>query len=229
MPTNNNIESNRKLSWNHTQNEDYVKQLKKRIEDVDFVWVSQFIDLLEDKFKHAILIKDIGCQAFQFYKEIKKRNLNFQYFGYELDKRYVDIGLNYFPELKDFVEVCDFSTKEDVKHTDITICSATIEHVDNWASFLMKMLSTTTSTLLLRTFFGEVTRRDLCHHLGADEGYPIWQFSFSEFLSLIRDAGFYPEIIKDRYTDSLPKYLNVQPHGIVRTQYVIVATREIRK
>jgi hypothetical protein len=199
--------------------------IRHRIENVDLVWASQFIDILQEEPNKLVSIKDIGCQAFQFYKEIKKRGLPFDYHGYELDQNYVNLGLEYFPELSNKVLVGDFANLDEVKFTDITVCSATIEHIDGWIEFLQKMLNTTSNIVVIRSFFGENTKRSICNHNGATDNYPIWQFSFSEFLAVIRKSGFFPEIVRDRYTNSLPKYLDVLPDGIVRTQYVIIARR----
>lgn len=212
-------------SWNHTQGSNYLPMIRSRIEKVDLVWVSQFLDILQKEMSGSGSIKDIGCQAFQFYKEIKKRGLSFDYHGYELDQSYVDLGLEYFPELSQKVYVGDFAKLPSVKQTEATVCSATIEHIDHWIGFLQKMLSTTSNVAVIRTFLGEDTRRDLCHHDGVADTYPIWQFSVRDFLTEIRRCGFFPEVCRDRYTDSLPKFLDVRPDGIIRTQYVIVARR----
>ncbi len=212
-------------SWIHTQGPDYLNMIRHRIENVDLVWVSQFLDILQGESDKSVSVKDIGCQAFQFYKEIKKRGVPFDYHGYELDQNCVDLGLEYFPELSKKVLVGDFAKLDEVKHTDVTVCSATIEHIDSWIGFLQRMLNTTSNVVVIRSFFGENTKRDICNHNGATDNYPIWQFSFSEFLAVIRKCGFFSEIVRDRYTDSFPKYLDVLPDGIIRTQYVVVARR----
>ena len=72
---------------------------------------------------------------------------------------------------------------------------------------------------------GETTQRVVGYASGANKGYPIWQFSFQDMFSAIRDFGFYPELIKDRSTESLPRLIDVQPNGIIRTTYIIQAKR----
>lgn len=212
-------------SWNHTQGANYIPMIRDRIEKVDLVWVCQFLDIIHAQLGSAASIKDIGCQAFQFYKEIKKRGLSYDYHGYELDQQYVKLGLEYFPELSDKVDVGDFAKLANVKNTDVTVCSATLEHIDGWVEFLHKMLDTTSKVAVIRTFLAQHTQRDLGSHVGATEPYPIWQFSFRDFLTVMRRRGFFPEVVRDRYTDSLPKFLDVQPDGIIRTQYVVVARK----
>ena len=83
-------------SWQHTQNSDYIKLIRHRIENVDLIWVKQFLNIINnevDTNNKYISIKDIGCQSFQFYKQIKNNNLPYDYYGYELDKSYIEIGL----------------------------------------------------------------------------------------------------------------------------------------
>ncbi len=214
-------------SWQHTQNAKYLELIKKRIETVELTWVSQFLESLINlkKINKNYSIKDIGCQTFQVYKQIKSKNLPYQYFGYELDKTYLNLGLKYFPELKSKVILGNFLQIKEPKHTDISVCSATIEHVDNWILFLEKMLNSTSNYIYIRTFMGETTQRVVGYTSGATEGYPIWQFSFQDMFSAIRDFGFYPELIKDRFTESLPKLLNVNPNGIIRATYIIQAKK----
>jgi hypothetical protein len=199
--------------------------IRNRLEKIDLTWVSQFIDILENELNTPASIKDIGCQAFQFYKEIKKRGLPYDYLGYELDQDYVDIGLDYFPELNKKFFVGDFAKFKEIAQTEASVCSATIEHIDDWVGFLQRILKSTSEVAIIRTFLGENIRRDLCSHLGAEDSYPIWQFSFGEFCAEVSRCGFVPEIRRDKYTDSVPKCLEVLQDGIVRTQYVIVARR----
>jgi hypothetical protein len=214
-------------SWQHTQNAKYLELIKKRIETVELTWVEQFLESLINlkKINKNYSIKDIGCQTFQVYKQIKSKNLPYQYFGYELDKTYLNLGLKYFPELKSKIILGNFLQIKKPKHTDISVCSATIEHVDNWILFLEKMLNSTSNYIYIRTFMGETTQRVVGYTSGATEGYPIWQFSFQDMFSAIRDFGFYPELIKDRFTKSLPRLLNVNPNGIIRATYIIQAKK----
>jgi len=189
--------------------------------------VEQFLEWLVNlkKINKNYSIKDIGCQTFQVYKQIKSKNLPYKYFGYELDKTYLNLGLKYFPELKSKAILGNFLEIKEPKHTDISVCSATIEHVDNWILFLEKMLNSTSSYLYIRTFMGETTQRVVRYTSGATKGYPIWQFSFQDMFSAIRDLGFYPKLTKDRFTESLPRLIDVNPSGIIRTTYIIQAKR----
>jgi hypothetical protein len=220
--------SSHKSGWHHTQNSEYLTSIRKRIESTDLTWVRQFLDIIvHRRGRDHLSIKDIGCQAFQFYKEIKKRNLNYSYFGYDLDATYVNLGLEFFPELTEMVHIGDFSTIENVNATDVSVCSATIEMVDNWVKFLTKLCDSTEQLIVMRTFLGESTQRASKRQEGATEDYQIWQFAFTEFFDLMAKLGWHPEVFRDEYTDSLPVYHNYgkSQGGVVRTQYVIVAER----
>lgn len=226
------IEKNlRQKGWQQTQNSDYIKLIRYRMESVDLTWVKQFLSIINNEVdtnnKH-ISIKDIGCQSFQFYKQIKNKNLPYDYYGYELDESYIKIGLEYFPELSNNIYLGDFTKYDDVKQTDISLCSATIEHVDNWNIFLEKMLSSSNKMAIIRTFLGENTERKSVRTTDAKADYPIWQFGFTDFLNAIAKLGWKPEVKRDSFTDSLPIYKSygVDVTGVVRTQYIIVAKKE---
>ena len=133
--------------------------------------------------------------------------------------------MQYFPELQTNVKLGNFLKVKEPICTDVSVCSATLEHIDNWSLFMEKMLDSTSDYAYIRTFMGETTQRLVGHHSGSKEGYPIWQFSFIELFSIIRDLGFYPELRKDAHTESLPRLLNVSPNGIVRSMYVIQCER----
>ena len=63
-------------SWNQTQSFDYFEIQRKRIASVDLGWVSQALDIIQREMisSDKLSLKDVGCQMFQFYKGLKKRN-----------------------------------------------------------------------------------------------------------------------------------------------------------
>jgi hypothetical protein len=120
-----------------------------------------------EKLNETLSIKDIGCQTFQVYKQIKSKNLSFHYYGYELDKNYVDIGLKYFPELESKEIIGNFLEVSKPIYTDVSVCSATLEHIDDWILFLEKILESTSSYVYIRTFMGDTTQRVTGNQFGA--------------------------------------------------------------
>lgn len=214
--------------WHNTQNDDYLRLLKYRIQNIELVWVKQILDLIDE---HAAgmeskTIKDIGCQTFQFYKQLKSRGLPYKYIGYELEKKYVELGLKYFPELSKSVFICDFNKVKTPINTDISITSATLEHMDKWSYCIKKLISTTNNLILIRTFLGVGSERIYVQELGASEKYPIWQFDFLEFMDIFSKQGWSTRLIRDKYTDSLPilKVYGDEKTSVLRTQYILVAT-----
>ena len=80
-----------------------LKIYEKRIQNVNLTWVDQVLNILAPMIsKKKLSLNDYGCNVFQLYKGIKKRNLNKKllYTGYDHDKHYIILGLKYFPELK---------------------------------------------------------------------------------------------------------------------------------
>ena len=71
---------------------------KHRLNNVRLTWCQQVLNILKN-FSIGT-INDLGCNYFQLYKEIKIRNLKYNYFGYDIDENFVNLGLKKFPELK---------------------------------------------------------------------------------------------------------------------------------
>ena len=69
-----------------------------RAAKVRLEWCKQILSLIK-KFKIKS-INDLGCNYFQLYKEIYYQKLRYSYFGYDIDKKFVSIGLKYFPSMK---------------------------------------------------------------------------------------------------------------------------------
>ena len=47
-------------------------------------------------------INDLGCNYFQLFKEMYLRKSKYDYFGYDLDQKFINIGLDYLAKLKNF-------------------------------------------------------------------------------------------------------------------------------
>lgn len=214
--------------WQHTKSEAYIESVEQRLLNVSLTWVEQFLDIiLEKNGMSSASINDFGCQSFQFYKGLKSRALNFDYRGYDLEAKYVEIGLRVFPELIDKYSLMDISVSPPPARGDISVMSATLEHIHDYRSALKNILSHTNRLVVLRTFFGDRTYCSIAREKGASHDYLIWEFSFSEIMGIFDELGFTTSIIRDRYTDSMPKYLSHEyvTKGIVRSQYVLVGER----
>lgn len=218
------LKGNLPQNWQETQNDDYLQLIKSRAVGIELVWVQQMFEIFLKR-GGVLSVKDIGCQAFSVYKYIKTHSVNIEYFGYEIEYEYVKIGLSLFPELSDKITIGDFSLIESVVETDLTVISATLEHVDVWGQFLKKALLSTRKTLYLRTFVGGKTVRSEGLLPGAIRPYTIWEFGLKDLLYQIESSGFNVEIRRDEYTMSEPLYLDVEPKKLERSMYVIIANR----
>lgn len=214
--------------WQHTKSEAYIESVEQRLLNVSLTWVEQFLDIIAERnVEIPASINDFGCQSFQFYKGLKSRLLDFDYHGYDLEAKYVEIGLRVFPELVDKYSLMDISTSQPQRASDISVMSATLEHILDYRSALKNILTHTNRLVILRTFLGDKTHCSIARENGAPHDYLIYEFSFSEIMGIFDELGFTTSIIRDRYTDSMPKYLSHEyaTKGIVRTQYVIVGER----
>ena len=132
------------------------KLYEDRAKNVDLIWCEQVISILEElSLPGEVSISDIGCNYGQLFKEIKRRGLEnkLNYFGYDIDELFLDMAKRTFPEsAKKFVQLDIENAK--LNKSDITVCSATFEHLDNPEESLKKMLSATSSHMILRTFVG---------------------------------------------------------------------------
>ena len=213
-------------SWNQTQSFDYFEIQRKRIASVDLGWVSQALDIIQREMisSDKLSLKDVGCQMFQFYKGLKKRKLGIKYYGYDLDESYIKFGMKYFPELESQFIVGDFTQLQAIKSTSISVCSATMEHIENWRLFLKKILSSSKTLCILRTFLGEKGDNIYVRATGALSDYPIWQFEYAELFDAIESLGWHPELEKDIYTRSLPvtKVIGPDEVEVVRTCFFVV-------
>ena len=71
---------------------------KKRLENVRLTWCQQILEIIK-KLKYSNpKINDLGCNYFQFYKEIKINKYVCDYFGYDIDKKFDYNIYNKLPE-----------------------------------------------------------------------------------------------------------------------------------
>lgn len=206
-----------------TQNEDYLNLCIERVKkDITLTWVEQFLDIIEERCDTNLKLQlnDIGCNLGQFWKGLKTRNSQIDYTGFDIEEIYLENARKIFPEKKEFFLLLDV-TKEKPDLADITVVSATLEHFDDFAGILSNLLQTTSKMFILRSFMGD--RSEKAIFVKDQSGYYyINQYSFREILELFDKHGYKTTVVRDRYTDSMPKYIG---KGIVRTQYIIVGEK----
>ena len=205
-----------------TQNSDYLEVSEKRLTLPPLIWVNQFTEIINSKFGtyQKIKINDIGCNVGLFARNINELKSNVDYRGIDISDVYLNIARQKFPELR--FENQDFSSKElnrEQFKCDISIVSATLEHIQNYKQFLKNIFSSTQKLVLIRTFLGDESRKDYCQKENALNPYLIRQFKKDQLVNQDFNKEWTVEFREDKATQS--KWKNICAE-IKRRQIVIV-------
>lgn len=216
----------KKQQYTHTSEVFGLKLLRlyeNRIKNIRLTWCDQVCNLLwHYKFSKSS-IKDIGCNTFQLYKSLKFFNFKGKYYGYDIDQKFIDIGLKYFPELKKFYKCAN---AEDIKlrKTEVSVVSATLEHVDNPKKILKNIINSTSKIIILRTFFG-LNKQKTIEYKKTKKPYYINRFSFHEINNFFRKNKFSTSFILDEATNFSTKQLIVNKSKATRNMFILVANK----
>lgn len=210
-------------TWGRKQYDIY----RHRIQNISLKWCLQIIQILKKQkiFKKKVTIKDLGSNYFQFYKEIKlkKLNNNVDYFGYESEKKYVELGLKFFPELKKKYKIVNIENCKLI-NTDISICSATLEHTLNPGKILNKIIKTTNDIIIIRSFVGNKNLKKI-YFTKKNDGYLIRQFTRKFFTEKFSKSNFKTTFHLDLATNKRFNYIN-NSKSFKRKFYIIVAVKK---
>jgi len=206
------------------QDDEYLELSLKRLEGNAFplVWCVQFADIIREYFPitdSQLSINDIGCNVGHFCRVILDNPV--AYNGFDISETYLNIARRSHPQHK-FTNI-DIANEKPETNADISIMSATLEHITKWEEALKNVLYSTTKLVLLRTFFDNEPAIDMYKKSNAIHPYLIRKFTFEQVAKCAASIGFSTQFIRDRATDSIPQYLGC---GITRTQYVAVLRRE---
>jgi hypothetical protein len=205
----------------------YNHRIKKKI---NLIWVTQFLNLIKNKKEISkiknLKINDIGCNLFQFYKGIKKKKLRYNYFGYEFDRTYINYGLKFFPELKKKYKLANIE-KINFKTCDVSVISATLEHLNSPFSTLGNILKSTRKMILLRTFCGRKNIKKLYYNAAyIKKPYYINQYSLKKIKEIFKKYGFSKiTIITDKATHG--KYIKM--YSEIRRKFCILQGLKLKK
>lgn len=215
------------MDWHlNTQNKDYLDLSIKRLNEPPLVWVSQFTDILNSKIKYLdqleVMINDIGCNVGHFYRNINQLSRKVKYVGFDISKTYLDIARSHFPEanfIQEDIGNKDFDKK---KYTcDVSIVSATLEHIDDYEQFLENIFLSTRVFVLIRTFIGEKSLKEYCLKPGAKNSYLIRQFQINDLKNRPFNYRWSYSQIIDKATDGCEKEVC---ENIIRKQEIILFT-----
>ena len=212
------------MDWHlNTQNKDYLDLSIKRLNEPALIWVSQFTDIINSKIKSidkpVFKINDIGCNVGHFYRNINEINSKVNYAGFDISKTYLDIAQSHFPEAS-FIQEDVGSSKFDKNkyNCDISVISATLEHIENYEVFLENVFQSTNELVLIRTFIGNESRKDYCLKPGANQSYLIRQFKLAELTDKSFNSSWNCDEIEDLATGGVQKQVC---DGIDRSQRIL--------
>ena len=205
-----------------TQNDEYLKLSSQRLSEPPLIWVNQFTQIINDfigENKDKYVINDIGCNVGHFARNVELINADIAYRGIDISKTYLEIAKHHFPKLHFYIE--DFAQKElniSQFYCNISVVSATLEHIDDYEQFLSNIFETTRQIVLIRTFIGATSEMDYCLKEGATQSYLIRQFVLSDLVNKDFNKDWLFEEIVDEATLSKPKVIC---NSITRSQQIL--------
>jgi SAM-dependent methyltransferase len=212
------------MDWHlTTQNKDYLDLSIKRLNEPTLIWVSQFTDIINSKIKSfdkpVLKINDIGCNVGHFYRNVTEIKSKVNYTGFDISRTYLDIAHNHFPEANFILEDIGSSKFDKTKYNcDISIISATLEHIEDYEVFLENVFESTNDLVLIRTFIGNESRKDYCLKPGATQSYLIRQFQLIELKGKSFNSSWNCNEIEDLATGGVQKQVC---DGIDRSQRIL--------
>ena len=211
----------------HTSNTFGDKQLKlykNRLESVRLTWCQQVFEIIKRLNYLNPKINDLGCNYFQFYKEIKINNYKCDYFGYDIDKKFINLGLTKFPELKKKYKLANIENTN-LRISDISIIADTLEHTEKPEKIIKNIISSTKKMIILRTFLSSEEKVQIVNNKkDMNVPYLINCFSFNMIIEYFIKNNFYPQIYPDLATN-LSKTNKVFPN-VQRRFFIIVFTKK---
>jgi SAM-dependent methyltransferase len=208
-----------------------LKLYKYRANNIRLTWCKAVLDIIKNF--NVTKINDLGCNYFQLFKEIQLRKLKYNYFGYDFDKEFIKIGLNYLLKLKTFkkfknkllqknnqkkvrlsfnglkfnYEILNVE-KEKLRTCDCSVLSAILEHTDYPYKVLQNVFKTTRKIIILRTFV-DINEQNAIQVKNVKQPYNIRRFGFNSLKKIFSKNGFDLNFILDEATKFSTKSLYV--------------------
>ncbi len=211
----------------HAADPDYFELLTKRLDEggTELSFLAQFRDLLGDNVEAGLSLLDVGCATGYAHRSF--RDLGVRYVGIDIEQTYLDAARDYFvDDSRAAFAYHDILAAPYRDPCDIVICDAVLEHLPGLEPGLSNLAKSCRSTLLLRTFLGpseEIYDRASPNPMFQDSHRKFSnQYAVTEVGERLQQLGFTTEIVRDRYTESLPQLVD----GVFRTFYVVLARRQ---
>lgn len=196
---------------------------KKRLENVRLTWCQQVLEIIKKLNYSNPKINDLGCNYFQFYKEIKINKYICDYFGYDIDKKFVSLGLEKFPELKKKYKITNIENTI-LRKADISIISDTLEVTEKPEKIIKNLILSTKKIIILRTFLSSREKVKIVKNKVLDVPYFINCFSYNMIIEHFIKNNFFPQIYPDLATN-LSQENEIFPN-VKRRFFIIVFTKK---
>ena len=217
----------RKSYFGHTSKTFGDKQLdfyKKRLENVRLTWCQQVFEIVKKLNYSNPKINDLGCNYFQFYKEIKINKYTCNYFGYDIDKKFVNLGLAKFPELKNKYKITNIENTN-IRKSDISIISDTLELTERPEKIIKNIILNTKKIIILRTFLSTEEKVKIVKNKKIlDVPYFINCFSYNMIIEYFIKNNFFPQIYPDLATNLSQE--NEIFSNVKRRFFIVVFTKK---
>ena len=226
------------VDWQESQNEEYLRLIRTRLLQPKLKWVDQFTSIINSKAKliidssnsinQSFLCNDFGCNVVHFFRGVADINMSINYRGYDISEIYLKIARNEFGfEYFENLDIASESIDKLPRDADISVVSATLEHIENYHTALKNIFSTTRCLVVLRTFIGDLPLKDYCRTHGAKRDYLIRQFTLDDLVSLPANPGWFYEAHEDIATQGIQKMV-CNGNTVPRTQKILVFSRGVK-
>jgi SAM-dependent methyltransferase len=202
---------------------DYLDLLVRRLhDDTPLTWLTQAREILEPEIKPQMTLLDVGCAtgyAAKLFAEL-------EYLGVDVEEAYLEIARKHFAEnSRVSFQSHDVMKAPIDRPCDFVILNAVLEHCPTLNPALENVIACAGRVILMRTFLGEVEQIRTVPSPKPAFADTVRKFSnqyaFLDVFKTLERHGFMGELIRDRYTDSLPRFVD----GSMRTFYFVKATR----
>jgi len=211
------------MAFEKVTEEGYIDLLTRRLhQETPLSWLQQAREILETDIPNAHTIIDIGCATGYAAKVFPEMD----YLGIDLEERYLEIAKQYFGNNPHVRFLNHDIGRAPTKSADIVLLNAVLEHCPSLSPALDNLLKCARKIVLLRVWLGEheqihtipAPKEEFAHSTRKFSN----QYAFIDVFRILERHGFGGKLIRDRYTDSVPYYVD----GVMRAFYFVKATRK---
>jgi hypothetical protein len=223
--------------WQESQNDNYLKLLRTRLSQPKLIWVDQFTNIINMKVKEingssncvdrTFLLNDFGCNVGHFFRGVEDIKFSINYLGYDISETYLEIARNKFGEYFENLDIATNSTLKFPRVADISVISATLEHIENYEAAIKNIFCNTRNLVVMRTFVGNISLKDSCRTEGAKSDYLIRQFTIENIVRIPVELGWSYQIELDVATSN-EIMMTCNSKSIPRKQAVLIFSKIIK-